>query len=269
MPGKYKRKWVHPLDDADLDQQRMMLADPEDPRTLGRGPCRDLHSYNYLNPPDYKEVENKMKASGTKIDYNGNAHCRYGECSVCALRLAYWPRLEAVCTCINKSNPEIVRRALVLIQEWEIRLCTAAIFRKAYKQTQYFMTVDAKARAKQGLPPRAGLMPKTKAKASTSSRATSSNQPTEVVIVDSDDDPEQERRMSEYVNARRWATVTKKLLALARRYEYEQVQRFMEDTAAGVMGIATTGDNDQIYQNWLHWRSQQIQLMEWDEDGQQ
>ena len=66
--------------------------------------------------------------------------------------------------------------------------------------------------------------------------------------------------MVKYVNARRWALGAKKLLALARRYEYEQVRRFMEDlvTAADALGFTTKGNDDQIYQKWLHWREQQI-----------
>ena len=74
-----------------------------------------------------------------------------------------------------------------------------------------------------------------------------------------DSDEEQERRMVKYVNARRWALGAKRLLALARRYEYEQVRRFLEDlvTAAEAMGIPARGNDDQIYQKWLHWRGQQ------------
>ena len=232
---------MHPPEDSDLDQQRMTLADPGDTRTLaGRELCKDLHRYDYLNQTDYKEGENWKIASGTRTDHKGNLYCPYGECSVCALRLASWLRWAAVCACINKPNPEVVRRALVLIQEWEIRRCTVAIFRKAYRQTQYAMKRDAKART------------------STSSWSTSSSQPTEVVIVDSDE--EQERRMVKYVNARRWALGAKRLLALARLYEFEQVRRFMEDfvTAADALGFTAKGNDDQIYQKWLHWREQQI-----------
>ena len=42
--------------------------------------------------------------------------------------------------------------------------------------------------------------------------------------------------------------------------EYEQVRRFMEDlvTAADALGFTAKGNDDQIYQKWLHWREQQI-----------
>ena len=82
--------------------------------------------------------------------------------------------------------------------------------------------------------------------------------------MDSDDDAEKERKMLEFVNARRWAKVAKKLLALARRYEYEQVRRFMDDTSAGVVAISAADDVDNIYQTWRVWREHLISNPDWD-----
>ena len=268
------KAWIHPLQDEDLDHSKLMLADPEDPRTMGEGPCGDLHQYDYINRTEYQQVEAEMKAANTKIEYHGNNQCRYAECSVCALRLAYWPRVGAVCTCINKANPEVVRRTLGLIQEWQLTNCRAVIFRKAYKQIQYCLSEEAKRLMQERASVR--LTPKNRARrsnratsprrATSPSRATSSFHPTaETVPVDSDgDDVEKVQEMVEFINARRWANVAKKLLTLARRYEYEQVRRFMDDTSAGVVAISAADNVDDVYQTWRVWREHLIQNPDWD-----
>ena len=82
MPSK--KPWIHPAHDELCDKSRFIHRDPEDPRTVGDGPCHQIHL-------DRRSALDPTAHAGEL--YGGNAHCRWVRCARCGLVTGYWPKI--------------------------------------------------------------------------------------------------------------------------------------------------------------------------------
>ena len=104
------------MDDGTLDHKRAIPAQPEDPRTLGHGPCGQSHKSEHSEQQLREGV-----ANGTFLQLGNQSAC-YIKCTRCALRVGYWHRHEATGEYRALWCPSTVTAALLSLKEaglWE------------------------------------------------------------------------------------------------------------------------------------------------------
>ena len=81
--------WKAPADDETIALRRFTAQDPQDPRVLGEGPCRNQHVLEIL------ETFGQAPEEQSSQEWGEHQHCRWVSCPRCALRLAYWSKKES------------------------------------------------------------------------------------------------------------------------------------------------------------------------------
>ena len=109
MPPRATRApWVHPADDPTLNQDGFIPQSDSDPRTSGDGPCGALHAL---------PLDHTADGAPPNIKFDGNQYGRWGDCAVCGLRLAFWPKEAFHGRYRQSENPAIVRTAIDMLRD--------------------------------------------------------------------------------------------------------------------------------------------------------
>ena len=159
-----RTKTVFPMDDGSLRQQEAISQQPDDPRTLGRGPCGPIHQ------KPHSEQELRQGVQSGHLKQLGNGFACYLKCAKCALRVGYWPRHEATGEYRKLWQPRVVDTALEALRQnglWdscshedvEQELTSATQLHKAQRANRRSPSSPQKGTAQQPWQPRPASTP--------------------------------------------------------------------------------------------------------------
>lgn len=105
------KAWVHPQLDSQVDQERFISTDTEDPRRQG-GPCHLAHKV--VRDGEYYLEDFGKRTPHFQHKYSGNPFGRWLDCGICGIRMGYWPKHQAAATARKNWPPGMLERALEL-----------------------------------------------------------------------------------------------------------------------------------------------------------